>query len=147
MQLLTIGYEDASVPAFIGTLQAARVTLLLDVREFPSSRRPGFSKTPLSKALAAAGIGYRHERALGAPPALRRQLRASGDRARFLTDYGRHLARQSALLDELAATLTGRVALMCLERDPKMCHRSIVAEALRERAAVKVKDLFVPDAP
>jgi len=65
VSLTTIGYEGVSVEAFIGTLARARVTLLLDVRELPSSRRKGFSKTPLSEALREVGIEYRHERALG----------------------------------------------------------------------------------
>jgi uncharacterized protein (DUF488 family) len=47
-QLSTIGYEGVSIDAFIATLKAAKVTLLLDVRELPISRRRGFSKTALS---------------------------------------------------------------------------------------------------
>ena len=35
---------------------------------WPNSRRPGFAKRALSEALAGAGIGYGHVRALGTPP-------------------------------------------------------------------------------
>ena len=48
--LATIGYEGAALEDFLATLAAARVTTLLDIREAPVSRRPGFSK----RALAAA---------------------------------------------------------------------------------------------
>lgn len=61
LSLATIGYQGAPLPAFLATLKAARVTLLLDVRGLPLSRRKGFSKTPLSEALMRIGIGYRHE--------------------------------------------------------------------------------------
>ena len=69
--LTTIGYEGASLPAFLATLKDAGVTRLLDIRELPISRRKGFSKTPLSQALAGVGIEYQHERALGAPRSIR----------------------------------------------------------------------------
>ncbi len=50
-RLTTIGYEGASLTAFISTLKASGVTLLLDVRELPVTRRKGFSKTPLCRRL------------------------------------------------------------------------------------------------
>jgi uncharacterized protein (DUF488 family) len=67
--LFTIGYEGASLSDFIVTLQNSGVERLLDVREVAQSRRPGFSKTALSTALAEADIGYTHLRQLGDPKA------------------------------------------------------------------------------
>lgn len=87
LSLATIGYQGAPLPAFLATLKAARVTLLLDVRGLPLSRRKGFSKTPLSEALMRIGIGYRHERALGVPRSLRRRLRDDGDLERYVADF------------------------------------------------------------
>jgi uncharacterized protein (DUF488 family) len=131
--LTTIGYEGASLPAFLATLKAAGVTLLLDVRELPISRRKGFSKTPLSHALKAAGIDYRHERALGAPRNVRHRLREDGDFKRYFADFREYLATQDALLDQLARSLSGCVALLCFERNPAECHRSVVVAALAKR--------------
>jgi hypothetical protein len=71
-------------------LQGDCVTLLLDVREPPLSRRKGFSKTPRAAALAAAGIEYRHERTLGVPRALRRRLRLDGDLTRYFAEFSPH---------------------------------------------------------
>lgn len=145
--LSTIGYEGASVEEFIATLKAADTTLLLDVRELPISRKPGFAKAALRDALADAGIAYRHERALGSPKDVRHRLREDGDVARYWKDFHAHLATQHALLDELAATLTGRVTLLCYERDPADCHRSAVAAEIGRRAGLAVTDLAVaPDA-
>jgi uncharacterized protein (DUF488 family) len=144
--LTTIGYEGASLPAFLAALKAAGVTLLLDIRELPISRRKGFSKTPLSQALAAAGIHYQHERALGAPRRVRHRLRADGDLKRYFADFREYLATQEALLDQLARTLSGRVALLCFERNAAECHRSVVVASLAERLKMGFLHLSVsPD--
>jgi uncharacterized protein (DUF488 family) len=144
--LTTIGYEGASLPAFLATLKAAGVTLLLDIRELPISRRRGFSKTPLSQALAAAGIRYQHERALGAPRAVRHRLREDKDFRRYFADFREYLATQEPFLDQLACTLTGRVALLCFERNPAECHRSVVVAALARRLKIDFRHLTVGDA-
>lgn len=144
--LATIGYEGASLPALLATLKAAGVTLVLDVRELPLSHRQGFSKTPLSQALSKIGIEYRHERALGTPRAMRTRLRQYGDRERFLADFRDYLATQERLLDQLAGTLGGCVALLCFERNPADCHRSVVGAALARRTGNKVEHLSVASA-
>ena len=131
--LTTIGYEGASLPAFLATLKDAGVTRLLDIRELPISRRKGFSKTPLSQALAGVGIEYQHERALGAPRSIRHRLREDGDLKRYFADFREYLSTQDTLLDELARALSGCVALLCFERNPAECHRSVVVAALARR--------------
>ena len=131
--LATIGYEGVSLPAFLATLKAAGVTLLLDVRELPISRRKGFSKTALSNALSRVGIGYQHERALGAPRSVRHRLREDGNLKRYFADFREYLSTQDTLLDELARALSGCVALLCFERNPAECHRSVVVAALARR--------------
>jgi uncharacterized protein (DUF488 family) len=144
-KLYTIGYEGAALKDFVHTLKAARVDVLLDVRELPLSRRKGFSKNALGSALAAAGIGYRHEKALGSPKAIRDQLRAAGNYPRFFRAFGKHLSAQSALLETLAGQLTGNVALMCYEKDHQKCHRHSVANALAELAGNTPIHLQVDD--
>ena len=139
--LSTIGYEGASLEELITTLKAEEITLLLDVRELPISRKPGFAKAALRDALSKAGIAYRHERALGSPRDVRHRLREDGDVARYWKDFHAHLATQHALLDELASTLTGRVTLMCYERDPRECHRSAVVAALAKRVGLEFTHL------
>jgi len=141
--LTTIGYEGASLPAFLATLKAAGVTLLLDVRELPISRRKGFSKTPLSQALSGIGIDYQHERALGAPRNVRHRLREDGDLKRYFADFREYLTTQEPLLDQLARTLSGCVALLCFERNPAECHRSVVVAALAKRLKIDFLHLSV----
>src|SRR5437016_3194025 len=66
--LFTIGYEKARLADVIAALQEAGVATLIDVRDRPISRRPGFSKRQLAAALDQAGIRYVGLRALGTPP-------------------------------------------------------------------------------
>lgn len=139
----TIGYEGASLGDFIATLHAANITLLLDVREFPISRRNGFSKNRLAEHLADEGIEYRHERALGSPKTIRYRLKESGDYDEFFREYDRYLETQSELLSQLAQELSGSVVLLCYERDPDSCHRKSVARALGELTDKKPKHLGV----
>lgn len=132
MELATIGYEGADIDDFIATLQAADVTLLIDVRELPISRRKGFAKTALSSALTNAGIGYLHLKGLGDPKPGREAARA-GDFKRFRKIFLKHMSSESAQGDlERAMThsVAEKVCLMCYERDPKTCHRAIVANAI-----------------
>jgi len=143
--LLTIGYEGASLQDFIGTLKAASVSTLLDVRELPISRRKGFSKRALAEALEAEGIEYRHERDLGSPKAIRHQLHEDRDYDQFFDAFTTYLKSQRPLLRKLAAELDGRVALMCFERDPATCHRSIVAKQLESLTQLKTRHLGVKD--
>ena len=66
--LFTIGYEKARLADVVATLAGSGIATLIDVRDRPISRRPGFSKHQLAAAVGAAGIGYRHLQALGTPP-------------------------------------------------------------------------------
>ncbi|MFE8647172.1 DUF488 family protein [Sphingomonas sp. NCPPB 2930] len=143
--LLTIGYEGASLQDFIETLKGASVNTLLDVRELPLSRRKGFSKRALAEALEAHGIAYRHERDLGSPKAIRHQLHDDQDYEQFFNAFTDYLKSQRPLLNRLASELTGCVALMCFERDPTTCHRSIVAKQLASLTKLNTRHLGVKD--
>jgi hypothetical protein len=81
---------------------------------------------------------------LGSPREIRYRLREDGDLARFFSDFREYLATQRTLLDSLARTTTGAVALLCYERNHAECHRSVVAEALARRSQSTVRHLTVP---
>ena len=135
MKLFTIGYEKTTQAGFIDTLKAAGVNTLIDVRDLPNSRRAGFSKNVLAASLDAVGIGYVHLKGLGTPKEGRLAGRA-GQRERFWAIVERQLATPEAAHDlERAAAIAGEApaCLLCLEADPKICHRSRVAEMLAPR--------------
>jgi uncharacterized protein (DUF488 family) len=132
--IFTIGYEKRSIDDLIWLLQARGVERVVDVRLTPASRRPDFSKKRLGSALAAAGIAYEHMGALGNPQAIR-EIYLSGDAETGHSRFRDHLQNgASSALDELAEILDVQtVALLCLERDPYRCHRSVVASVAAER--------------
>lgn len=142
-KLFTIGYEGAELADFLAELIAKKVDVLVDVRELPLSRRKGFSKTPLAKALARVGIDYRHEKALGAPREIRHQLRRDGNLASYFHAFDRYLSTQVAALEGLIGRSLGSVALLCFERDYTACHRSSVARELARLAHLVPEHLEV----
>ena len=141
--IVTIGYEGAMLIDLIRTLKKAGVSEVIDIRQRASSRRAGFSKTPLGNALHAAGISYRHIRSLGTPLALRRALKADQDYESFFKRFAEYLATRGQDLVELAQSTRGTFALLCFERDPRCCHRSRVAASLSTIMSATVIDLDV----
>lgn len=142
MHIFTIGYEGATVGEFLAALQQAGVQRVIDVRAVPNSRRPGFSKTPLRNALAEAGIDYVHLRALGTPAEGRAAARA-GRHDDLRRIYAGQLElpeaiAQGAQMLELATERPS--ALLCYERDPACCHRTLLLAALAP--AAEAIDLF-----
>ena len=139
MRIFTIGYESSTVGDFVAALTSAGVRRVIDVRAVPNSRRPGFSKTPLRGALAEAGIDYVHLRALGTPAAGRAAARA-GRHAELERIYAGQLElpeaiAQGAQMIELASEQPS--ALLCYERDPSGCHRTLLIDAVAPEADVE----------
>jgi uncharacterized protein (DUF488 family) len=142
MKLFTIGYEGVTMDEFLSALREAGVERVIDVRALPLSRRPGFSKTPLKNALAEVGIEYVHLRALGTPAEGRAAARA-GKQAKLETIYAAQLALPEAIVaaEELKALAGERPsALLCFERDPGGCHRTLLWQAALPNA--EIVDLF-----
>lgn len=132
-KLFTVGYEGRSLDEIIAELLDAGVEQLVDVRELPLSRRPGFSKTALGGALRDAGITYVHVKALGNPKSNRERYWA-GDITGGAAVYRKHLNNGSRwALVELAESLGDHLAcLLCFERNHAECHRDVIVEALQE---------------
>lgn len=130
-RIFTIGYEGATQPELIASLQAAGVRLVIDVRAVPLSRKPGFSKNVLAAGLKEAGIGYAHLKALGTPPAGREAAR-KGRMDEMKRIYAAQLETPEAgveTMQMLALAIQRPSALLCFERDPAHCHRTPLHEA------------------
>lgn len=142
MKIFTIGYEATTMGDFLAALTRAGVKRVIDVRALPLSRRPGFSKSSLAASLAEAGIAYVHLKALGTPKP-GRDAAKKGDVATLTAVYAEQLElpeaqMQAAQMLELAAEMPS--ALLCYERDPCHCHRTLLLAAVG--AGVEVVDLF-----
>jgi uncharacterized protein (DUF488 family) len=143
MQLATIGYERDVQADVIARLKAAGVEVLVDVRAVASSRRAGFSKNLLAASLAGAGVDYVHLRDLGTPKSGRDAAR-KGRIAEMRAIFEDHLAEPAAQL-QLAKAIEivreRRAALLCYEADAAGCHRTIIAERIREALDCEVVNL------
>jgi uncharacterized protein (DUF488 family) len=139
----TIGYEGTDIDRFVATLKAVGVTVLADVRAVAVSRKKGFSKSGLRERLEAEKIAYVHLVELGDPKAGRDAARA-GKYAEFRRVYSAHLKTADAVgaLQMLDDTVRhDAVCLLCFERDPATCHRTMIADRLKARG-LEVFDLF-----
>jgi uncharacterized protein (DUF488 family) len=137
LSITTIGYEGRTVDEVVDVLHAAVVKALVDVRLTPLSRKPGLSKNGLAARLHEAGIDYVHLPALGNPRDNRDAYRR-GDAAAVAKyrDVLRTPEGQAALGVLVRLATQKRVALMCFEHDATECHRSMVADALRQAGVI-----------
>ena len=138
MRIFTNGYEGVTQTALVSALRNAGVALLADIRAVPLSRRPGFSKNILAAGLREAGIDYVGLKALGTPPEGREAARR-GNHALLATVYAGQLELPEAMLQ--AAQLRDMAgerptALLCFEREPSGCHRSLLIDAVLPDAEV-----------
>ena len=133
MIVYTIGHSNHAMVRFADLLQGARIACVADVRSVPFSRRnPQFSQKALAAALKDGGIDYWFlGDALGARP-----------KDPALYDNGHvsfpRIAQSAAFRDAVDVLIeragAQRIAIMCAEKDPTDCHRTIlVSRALAER--------------
>lgn len=145
MDLFTIGYEGAALADFLATLRQAGVCQVIDIRELPQSRRAGFSKNVLAAHLEGAGIDYLHVKQLGDPKHGRDAAKAGRmDEFRQIFEAHMELPASQAAVKQVASVAREKTSvLLCYERDPKFCHRSIVANHILALADGKVRHLGV----
>jgi uncharacterized protein (DUF488 family) len=133
--LYTIGYEESDVATFLKKVEAAGVRAVLDIRELPQSRIPGFSKTALSTALGRKNIKYIHIRELGSPRQLRHELRESGDFIAFTRGFLLYLKKQAGHIKTIKDLVYSEsCCLLCFEKDHNFCHRKFVALEVKAAA-------------
>lgn len=137
--IFTIGYEGMSLDGFIQQLRTNDIELLIDVREYPLSRKPGFSKLALANTLNMFGIRYEHQVRLGCPKPIRDGYKVDKNWANYTTNFLRYLGTQDEAIEQLANNIKeNNCALMCFEADPAFCHRSLVAKSVAELTQMKI---------
>lgn len=146
--ILTIGHSTRPLDEFIGLLRHYQVTLLVDVRTVPRSRRnPQFNRDSLPEVLEGEGIAYVHMPGLGG---LRRSVLKdspnTGWRSPAFRNYADYMGSHEfeVNLDQLIKTAEEqRTAIMCAEVLPWRCHRNLIADALSVRG-VEVRHIMSP---
>jgi uncharacterized protein (DUF488 family) len=141
--LVTIGYEGRTVEAFVNELIRYDVRLLCDVRKNPYSRKFGFSKEKLEHVLATIGIKYIHIPELGIDSNDRKSLVSTDDYQCLFSEYKENLPANSVTLENLYSLLQSnvRVAIMCFEKTPEMCHRHIIRDFMVNKHTIRSVDL------
>lgn len=158
LRLLTIGVYGYTERTFFQALRNAHVDTFCDVRYRRGVRGREYAfanRRRLEARLSELGIRYLHFRDLAPSPALRAQQAAADRRARtarrrrtalsedFIRGYKVECLHQlgaSQFLKRLE-TEARVVALFCVERDPRACHRSLLAERLQADLRCEVSHL------
>ena len=155
--LVTIGVYGFDAESFLAALRAADVRALVDIRQRRGVRGREYSwanAARLEAALTDAGIDYRHVKELAPTTELRHlqyaedERQGVGKRSRvelapaYVERYTREIL-DAFDLEDLVASLPGdgASALMCVERDPEACHRSLVADRLAAEHGLDVQHL------
>jgi len=142
MTVFTIGYEGLDIGTFMSLLGEHGVETIVDVRELPLSRKPGFSKKALASALNLSGIEYVHMADLGCPEPIRDRYREDGNWKRYTEGFLKYLKTQKAAIVDLSDLVnSSNCALLCYEADFNFCHRSMVANAVREHCGADVEHI------
>lgn len=124
-QVFTIGHSTHSIEAFFSLLTLHGIEAIADVRSSPYSKRlPQFSREQLSESLRSIKVRYVF---LGEPLGARRSEASCfvGDQAQYSK-----IAQLPGFVEGLDRIVEGarkmRIALMCAEKDPLTCHRTIL---------------------
>jgi uncharacterized protein (DUF488 family) len=127
--IYTLGYGGRGLEDFVEILERNVIDVLVDVRRFPKSRCPGFSKDDLEVRLTENEVRY-----VFMGDTLGGFRRGGYEKYTGTAEYER------GINDLLELAHHGRVAIMCKERSPRGCHRRYISETLRERG-IEVVDI------
>jgi uncharacterized protein (DUF488 family) len=158
-QFATIGVYGFDALGFIRALRGAEAGIVLDVRQRRGVRGSEYAwanAKRLQAALGEAGIGYSHLPEL-APTTEMRQLqyrederRGEGKRSRsklapeYVDRYTEEVLDRVDLEPIVRFVGAQRAALLCVERDPEACHRSLIAARLERDFGAAVTHLRPP---
>lgn len=135
--IYTVGHSTHTIEKFLDLLGRNGVTAVADVRSSPFSRHnPQFNKDTLSAELKRRGIAYVF---------VGKELGARSDDPSCYEGgkvrYGR-LAKTSVFKAGIERVLSGaqkyRIALMCAEKEPLDCHRTLLVSRALEQHGVSI---------
>lgn len=139
--VFTIGHSNHTIEEFVGLLKKHGITALADVRSAPYSRfQPQFNKDALERSLKAEGIKYVF---------LGKELGArSDDRSCYQNGRVRYplLAKTALFRQGLGRLIAGakdfRIAIMCAEKEPLECHRTLLVSRALDAEGVTVQHIL-----
>lgn len=157
-RVVTVGVYGFTADRFMAALESAGVDVLVDVRQRRGVRGSEYAwanSQRLQAALAAANIAYLHVKALAPTTEIRAAQyaadAATGEGKRSRTElsegFKRAYVEQILAAVDLEAALadvpaSATAALLCVEREPRACHRSLIADRLAATYGVEVEHLL-----
>lgn len=139
----TAGYEGKCIDGFLAGLMRSGIQQIVDVRRNPISRKYGFAKSTLMRSLANLGLKYVHIPELGIAPEERADLSDPKSYEALLDRYERLLPEKGKYVDRVVELLHENAsALLCMERDPSMCHRSRLAARAASEGNLELNHLI-----
>jgi len=133
--IYTMGYEGIKIENFIEKIKSNNIKIIIDVRDYPKSRKRGFSKSQLEKILKDRHILYFHFKELGTPIELRKYLKKYNDFKRFKKDFKKLLADKEGDIKKLIyLARESSICLMCFERKADTCHRSLIVDEINKNS-------------
>jgi len=157
-RVATIGVYEASLERFLAALRLAEVGLVIDVRQRRGVRGREYAwanAQRLQAALLREEIDYSHHKELAPTTELRHvqyeedAKQGVGKRARralapaYIERFRREVLDAvdlTSLIEEMPADAA--TALLCVERDPEACHRSLIADELARKLGVEVDHIY-----
>lgn len=141
LTVLTVGHSNYPIEQFVDLLKQNDVQVIVDVRSAPYSRyNPQFDKNALDASLRGVGMRYLF---LGKELGARSDDPTHYDNGRVV--YGR-LADSTLFKQGIERVLTGarqyRVALMCAEKEPLECHRTLLVSRALDEVGVRVEHIL-----
>lgn len=140
--VFTIGHSNHPAEAFLGLLLRHGIEEVVDVRSSPHSRfNPQFNRKALRTALTEAGVGYVFMGAeLGGRPA-DPSCYDSGGRVQY-----DRLAETKAFNEGIRQVIRradeSRIALMCSEKEPLACHRTLLVARVLTAQGIAVEHIL-----
>lgn len=131
----TLGYTGRPLNEILDALTSNGVQTLVDIRQNPVSMyRPELSKSNLKQAVEGRGLKYVHLPELGVPRDIRAKAIETGTRDAIWKWYDQYVVSSyTSNLHTFMNSLEHPVALMCVEIDPRECHRHRLSLALEEK--------------
>ena len=154
--IFTIGVYGADAESFLAALDAAGVDLLLDVRQRRGVRGAQYAWANagrLEAALREAGVGYQHLPELAPTTAMRElQYEADADKGEgkrdrpvlapaYVERYTEEILDPADLEPLIGFIGRSTAALLCVERDPAACHRSLIAARIARETGARIENL------
>jgi len=144
LAVYTLGYEGCSIDRFLNRIIGCGLSTILDVRANPVSRKYGFAKSSMSRLAAKLGVTYAHIPDLGISSGERKGISTREAYENLFAKYEvTTLLHNQAALKQASDLVTSRpTVLICREDNHESCHRSRLANALRDSTGLSIVHLY-----